>query len=151
TYTMSKTPTEGQVQGDDAVTVLTNDGQTVDIDISVQYQVDSTKANTLHLKYQSRYQEDFVRPTARSVVRNVASAYSVEQLYGSARGEIESKVQAALAPVFANSGLNLVAVLLRQISFSDTFVKAIEAKQIAAQQAQQAVQEAQRARTLAQG
>jgi len=150
-YTMSKTPTEGQQQGDDAVTILTNDGQTVQIDLSIQYRIDPAKANTLHLKFQDRFQNDFVRPTTRSVVRDIASGYSVEQLYSSGRNEIEPKVTAQLTPIFSDSGLQLVSVLLRGITFSDTFVKAIEDKQIAGQQAQQAIQEAARARTLAQG
>jgi regulator of protease activity HflC (stomatin/prohibitin superfamily) len=150
-YTMSKTPTEGQIQGDDAVNVLTSDGQTVSIDISIQYRVNPAKVNTLHLKYQDRYQNDFVRPTARSVVRDIASSYTTEQLYGTGRGEIEPKVQTALAPIFDQQGLELTQVLLRGITFSDVFVKAIEDKQIAGQQAQQAVQEAERARTLAKG
>src|SRR6185369_15256740 len=117
----------------------------VNIDISIQYRVNPAKVNTLHLKYQDRYQNDFVRPTARSVVRDIASSYTTEQLYGTGRGEIEPKVQAALAPVFAETGLELTQVLLRGITFSDVFVKAIEDKQIAGQQAQQAVQEAERA------
>src|SRR5215470_16468948 len=56
TYTMSKTSAEGQVAGDDAVTVLTNDGQQVFIDISVLYRIDPAKANTVHLKYKDAFQ-----------------------------------------------------------------------------------------------
>jgi regulator of protease activity HflC (stomatin/prohibitin superfamily) len=151
TYTMSKTQNEGQVAGDDAVTVLTNDGQSVDIDISVQYRVDPAKVNTLHLKYQDRFQDAFVRPTTRSSVRDVVSGYSVEQLYSTARNDVEPKIQAALAPVFEDNGLQLTQVLVRNIAFNADFVKSINDKLIAGQQAQQAVQEAERARTLAKG
>jgi regulator of protease activity HflC (stomatin/prohibitin superfamily) len=151
TYTMSKTPSEGQVQGDDAVTVLTSDGQTVQLDVSVIYRVDPTKVNTLHLKYQTRYQDDFVRPTTQAAIRDIVSGYSVEQLYGSGRNEVAPKVLAVLAPEYSDAGLELRDVLVRTITFSDTFVKAIEDKQIAGQQAQQAIQEAERARTLAKG
>ena len=42
-------------------------------------------------------------------------------------------------------------LLVRNITFSDQFLKAIDAKNVAAQQAQQAIQEAERARTLAKG
>src|SRR5215470_10887153 len=66
TYTMSKTPAEGQVQGDDSVSVLTSDGQPVSIDVSVLYSIDPAKVNLVHLRYQDRYQNDFVRPNVRS-------------------------------------------------------------------------------------
>ncbi len=49
TYTMSKVPDEGQHLGDDAISARTSDGQQVDIDLSIQYSVDPSKVNQLHL------------------------------------------------------------------------------------------------------
>lgn len=151
TYTMSKTPTEGQVQGDDSVSVLTSDGQPVSIDVSVLYSIDATKVNTVHLRYQDRYQDAFVRPTVRAVIRDTASGYSVEDLYGPKRTEMESKARDAISAKFTENGFLLKDLPVRNITFSDTFLKAIDAKNVASQQAQQAVQEAERARTLAKG
>ena len=37
TYTMSATSREGNQSGDDSISVLTKDGQKVNIDISVQF------------------------------------------------------------------------------------------------------------------
>src|SRR5258708_38609336 len=76
TYTMSKTPAEGQVSGDDSVSVLTNDGQQVSIDVSVLYSIDPAKVNQVHLRYQDRFHDAFLRPTERSVVRDTASRFS---------------------------------------------------------------------------
>lgn len=150
-YTMSKTANEGAVGGDDSVQVRTKDGQLVYIDVSVLYGVDATNVNNLHLKYKGRYEEDFVRPTVRSIVRDVVSGYAVEDLYGSLRTELENKCNDQTATAFKDSGLFLKSLLIRNITFSDEFIKAVEAKQVSAQQAEQAKLEADRARTLAQG
>jgi len=47
--------------------------------------------------------------------------------------------------------LLLQELLLRDISFSEEFIRAVEARQVAQQQAEQANQEAARARTIASG
>jgi len=151
TYTMSGTPTEGQVQGDDSVALLTNDGQQVSIELSVLYSIDPIKANLVHVRFQNRYQDDFVRPTVRSVIRDTASGYSVADLYGPKRTEMQQKAHDAIAAKFSDNGFILRDLPVRNITFSDQFIKAVEAKQAAAQQAQQAIQEAQRVRTLAKG
>jgi len=151
TYTMSKTSNEGSVGGDDSVAVRTSDGQQVYIDVSVLYAVDPAKANFVHLKYRNRYEDDFVRPTVRAAVRDVISGYKVEDLYGNKRSEIESQIQDFVKAQFPENGLVLKSLLLRNITFSEEFIKAVEQKQVAQQQAEQAKQEADRNRTLAQG
>ena len=74
-YTMSKTPTEGQQQGDDSVSARTQDGQLVYIDATVQYQTDEGKVIELYVKWQDRYTNDFVRPQSRAIIYNRTAAY----------------------------------------------------------------------------
>jgi regulator of protease activity HflC (stomatin/prohibitin superfamily) len=150
-YTMSKTANEGGVAGDDSVQVRTRDGQQVYIDISVLYSIDPVKANLVHIRYQNRFEADFIRPTVRAAVRDVVSGYNVEDLYGEKRTEIQIKTHDSVAPKFPENGLVLKDLLLRNITFSDEFIKAVEQKQVAQQQAEQAKQEAERARTIAKG
>ncbi len=151
TYTMSKTPAEGQQFGDDSVAVRTKDGQQVYIDVSVLYNIDPVKVNFLHLKFQNRYEMDFIRPTVRAAVRDVMSGYNVEDAYGEKRTEIQQKIRDMVAITFPDNGLQFRDLLLRNITFSDEFIKAVEQKQVAQQQAEQAKQEADRNRTLAKG
>jgi len=150
-YTMSKTANEGAVSGDDSIAVRTSDGQQVYIDVTVLYKIDALKVNIVHLKFRDRYQDDFVRPTTRSLVRDVVSGYVVNDLLGPKRTEIETILNTSLAKTFQDNGLTLQALQLRNITFSDEFIKAVESKQVAQQQAEQAIQEADRARTLAKG
>jgi regulator of protease activity HflC (stomatin/prohibitin superfamily) len=138
TYTMSSTSSEGSVQGDDSIQARTKDGQQIFIDASVIYAVDPTQLIRLHTNWQNRYEENVVRPVARAAIRDAVSQFGVEELVSTKRAELE--------------------FLLRNIRFSDEYAAAVEQKQIAEQQAQQAKfvveqkkQEAEQARQTAQG
>jgi len=157
-YTMSRTTAEGQVKGDDSVTARTADGQEVYVDATIQYQVDETKVTDLFIKWQKRYETDFVRPQARSIVYNLVSQYKVEEVYSTKRLELQARMTDELRATFAKDGIKLTALLLRNIAFSPEYAKSVEEKQIAQQNAerakflvQQEEQEAARVRVKAQG
>lgn len=139
-YTMSGRDTEGQVRGNDAVQARTTDGQEVSLDITVLYSVnpDPEKINELHRRWQTGYQENFVRPTVRGLVRDVISGFRAEDIYGAKRTEMEDEMQNRIGERFNQEGLILTDLLVRDIIFSDLFRQAIEQKQIADQEAQQA-------------
>ena len=158
TYTMSAATQEGQVAGDDSIRARTKDGQEVFIDASVIFQVDMAKVIDLHINWQSRYQNELVRPTTRGVIRDAVSQYGVEEVVSSKRVEMEKLITDNLAEKLADNDLLLVEFVLRDIHFSDEYAAAVETKQIAEQQAQQAAfvveskkQEAEQARQIAQG
>src|SRR5512145_487187 len=85
TYTMSAAAQEGQVPGDDSIRARTKDGQEVIIDASVIYQIDPDKVVPLHIVWQNRYEDGFVRPEVRGIIRDVASQYGVEEVVSSKR------------------------------------------------------------------
>jgi prohibitin 1 len=139
-YTMSGTENEGQVRGNDAVQARTIDGQEVALDITVLYNVnpDGEEVNKLHVRWGQGYQDNFVRPTVRGLVRDVVSGYRAEEIYGAQRTAMEDEMQKRIGDRFLQEGLQLTDLLVRDIVFSDSFRKAIEDKQIADQEAQQA-------------
>ena len=158
TYTMSAATGEGQVTGDDSIRARTKDGQEVLIDASVIYSIDPTKVVALHINWQDRYQDNVVRPLARGIIRDIASQYGVEEIVSSKRTEMEAKITAELEKKLGDNELLLTDFILRDLHFSDEYAAAIEQKQIAEQQAQQAAfvvqqrkQEAEQARQTAQG
>jgi regulator of protease activity HflC (stomatin/prohibitin superfamily) len=158
TYTMSAVAGEGQVQNDDSIRARTNDGQEVIIDASVIYQADPTKVVQLHIVWQNRYEDGFVRPEARGIIRDAISQYGVEEVVSTKRAEIVQIITDVLATSLAENNLRLVDFVLRDIHFSEAYAQAVEQKQIAEQQAQQAAltveqkkQEAEQARQVAQG
>lgn len=158
TYTMSSAVSEGQLSGDDSIRARTKDGQEVFIDASVIFQIDPTKVVNMHIDWQNRYQDELVRPTSRGIIRDVASQYGIEEIVSSQRLSLESNITKALEEKFLENNLLLVDFVLRDIHFSEEYAVAVEQKQIAEQQAQQAKfvveskkQEAEQARQVAQG
>jgi prohibitin 2 len=150
-YTMSAQANEGSRQGDDAVVARTNDGQNVNLDITILYRIPAATANALYLDWNENYLDGFVRPQARSIVREVVSSYSAEQIYGEAREQLGNDIQTALAERFATENLELTDVLVRDITFSPEFTQAIEQKVVAEQNLERARTEAQQAETEATG
>lgn len=137
-YTMSDTATEGAIQGQDAVSARTVDGQEVRLDLTVLYGVDPAQANLVHQRWQNRYESDFVRPTARGIVRDVVSRYRAQDIYGEKRSELETAIEAELKARMDEEGLILTDTLVRDITFSDQFSASIEQAQIAQQEAERA-------------
>ncbi len=158
TYTMSAATSEGNIVGDDSIRARTKDGQEVFIDASVIFQVDSSKVTQLHIEWQERYKDELVRPTTRGIVRDIASQYGIEEIVSTERASLETAITKALSQKFTENHLILVDFVLRDIHFSEEYAVAVEQKQIAEQQAQQAKfvveskkQEAEQARQVAQG
>jgi regulator of protease activity HflC (stomatin/prohibitin superfamily) len=158
TYTMSAVGTEGAVSGDDSIQVRTKDGQQVFIDASVIYSVDPKKAIDLYRTWRMTYEDGLVRPQSRGVIRDVSSQYGIEEIVSTKRAEMEAEITKQLTDIFSKNNLILQDFVLRNIRFSDEYAKAVEQKQIAEQQAQQAKfvveskkQEAEQARQTAQG
>lgn len=158
TYTLSSAIDEGIQEGDDSIQVRTKDGQQVYIDASVIYAVDPLKVVNLYSTWRFNYEDGLVRPQARGVIRDVASQYGVEEIVSTKRAEMEQLISDQLAQVFTENNLVMRDFVLRNIRFSDEYAAAVEQKQIAEQQAQQAAfvveqkrQEAEQARQVAQG
>jgi regulator of protease activity HflC (stomatin/prohibitin superfamily) len=158
TYTMSAVTGEGQVTGDDSIRARTKDGQEVIIDASVIYQIDPNKVVPLHIVWQTRFEDEFVRPEARGIIRDAISQYGVEEVVSTKRVEIVQIITTEMGLSLAENNLRLLDFVLRDIHFSEGYAAAVEQKQIAEQQAQQAEltveqkrQEAEQARQVAQG
>ena len=155
---MSSTSSEGAVQGDDSIQARTKDGQQIFIDASVIYAVDPTQLIPLHITWQNRYEENVVRPVSRAAIRNAVSQFGVEELVSTKRSELESSIRDEIEAKLKANNIIMSDFLLRNIRFSDEYAAAVEQKQVAEQQAQQAKfvveskkQEAEQARQTAQG
>ncbi len=158
TYTMSSSTSEGALQGDDSIQARTKDGQQIFIDASVIYAVDPTQLIQLHTVWQNRYEENVVRPISRAAIRDAVSQFGVEELVSTKRAELETAIRDEIQKGLNANNIIMQDFLLRNIRFSDEYAKAVEQKQIAEQQAQQAKfvveqkkQEAEQARQTAQG
>uniref|UniRef100_A0A7C6EI39 Prohibitin family protein n=1 Tax=candidate division WOR-3 bacterium TaxID=2052148 RepID=A0A7C6EI39_UNCW3 len=135
-YTMSIAYEEGQVKGDDAITVLTRDGLEVKMDLTVWYHLNPDEAATVFQKIGPDYIEKIVRPAARTAIRNITANYQAIEIYAEKRKELETEIERQLADDFNKRGIVLERVLLRNISLPPKVKNAIEAKLEAEQEAQ---------------
>lgn len=157
-YTMSARTGEGQVQGDDAIRVLSSDGLEVTIDLSVLYKVNPVKAPFIYQNIGVNYEDKIVRPVTRTAIRDNAVNYVAVDLYSTKRQEFQYKINKTITDNFAKNGLLIQQVLVRNISLPATVRASIESKIQAEQDAQKMQfvlqkerQEADRKRVEAQG
>lgn len=136
TYSMSRVHWEGEVRGDDSLTALTADGQTVRVDISVRFRLDPENVRLLHKEVGTDYVNKILRPEIRSQTRVAISDFPVTEVYSESRQVVEDRIESRLRESLARNYLVVDEVLLRDIQFSEAFAQAIENKQIAEQNAQ---------------
>ncbi len=158
TYTMSIATEEGQREGDDSIAARTADGQEIMVDASVIFAVDPEQVIKVHILWQDRYDEELVRAQARSIIRDAVSQFNVNEVVSTKRFEMIDQISEEMSAVFGENGLLMVDFILRNITFSDEYAAAVEQKQIAEQQSQEAEllvekkkQEAEQVRQEAQG
>jgi regulator of protease activity HflC (stomatin/prohibitin superfamily) len=157
-YTMSSKDNEGQVQGDDAIHVLSSDGLEVTIDLSVLYTVIPSKAPFILQNIGDKYEDVIVRPVTRTAIRDNAVSYQAVDLYSTKRGEFQARINQTITQSFAKNGLQVQSILVRNISLPASVKASIESKINAEQDAQKMQfvlqkerQEADRKRVEAQG
>lgn len=158
TYTMSIATEEGQRIGDDSIAARTADGQEILVDSSVIFAVDPEQVVRVHVLWQNRYEEELVRAQARSIIRDVVSQFNVNEVVSTERFTLIEQINLEMTEKLSENGLTLVDFILRNITFSPEYAAAVEQKQIAEQQSQEAQllvekkkQEAEQARQEAQG
>ena len=137
-YTMSGVTGEGRKENiDDSLWSPTQEGLQVGIDITVWHHIDPLKVISIHQKIGPDYEEKIIRPAVRSVIRLVISEYPVMDVYSSKRSRIQEEINAKIKVLVEKDGFVIDEVVLRDVRFTPEFAKAIEAKQIAQQSAEQ--------------
>lgn len=159
-YTMSAVHDEGTKEGDDAIRVLTADGLEVVIDLSVLYHIVPDKSPEIlrNIGDNEVITDKIIRPLARTKIRDNAVFYDAVALYSSKRDEFQQKIFQNIEKDFAERGIVLESILIRNISLPESVKLTIESKINAEQEAQKMRfvldkerQEAERKRVEAQG
>lgn len=150
-YTMSgstQQPTsEEHSQSDESIRCQTNEGMTVLIDCTVLFHVDPTHAQNVWLKLGDDTTRLIVKPYTHNILRMVVAKYSVEDVYTAKRKQIEVEITDQMKPLFAEKGLVLEQLLMRNVIYGNpAFAEAINAKQVAQQQVQTEYQKLNRSK-----
>lgn len=153
TYSMVQKGTEGQVTGDDSIKIQSNEGQQLNLDVVIQYQVVSTDAGKLYEDWGGAditiVEDRVVRQYTRTKVPVVASAYTWEEITSSKRAQIVQEISAALQTEFAKRYLLMVSFGIREVHLPPPLQQALDNKIQAQQAAEQQKYQLQQAKVRA--
>lgn len=157
-YTMSTVQDEGGRRGDDSIAVITSDGLTVKLDVSVLYSLQQAKLPEIYLTLGEDVEERLIRGAIRSAIRDAAANQIATDLYAARRQVFVETISKTLAQTLGQRGITLEQVLLRDVKLPDQITRAINEKIAADQEAQKMTfvlqrekQEAERKRIEAEG
>ncbi len=137
-YTMSITQEEGRKVGADAITSLTKEGLSVDLDMTVLYRIDENKASDIYqtVGIKEDIDEKIIRPSIRTSIRDVIAGYEAKDIYSEKRQEASAKIKESLTKALQDRGIIIDDVLLRNVALPVNLSQAIQEKLQAEQEAQ---------------
>ena len=128
----------------------TADGLKVGLDLSVRYRLDPMRLPELHRNVGPEFVQKVVHPMAWNVTRLVASEYSLLDVYGKRRHEIQQQAFDRARALLARDGLICEALLLQDVMYTKEFEKTLVAKMIAEQKVWESAFEVEQAELRAQ-
>lgn len=135
-YTMSNAIGEGNRANADAITALTKEGLSVDLDITVLYKLNEEKASDVYQTVGVKYDEVILRPAIRTVIRDVVAQYDTKDIYSEKREEAGSSIHERLSQDLEERGVIIEQVLLRNVALPANLAGSIQEKLQAEQEAQ---------------
>jgi regulator of protease activity HflC (stomatin/prohibitin superfamily) len=153
TYSMVQKGTEGQTSGDDSIKIQSNEGQQINLDVVIQYQVIKEEAGALYQDWGGAdidfVQDQVVRQYTRSQVPVVASRYGWEEITSGKRDVINDEISQGLDTEFAKRHLRLISFAVREVHLPQSLQTALDQKIQAQQQAEQQKYQLEQARVKA--
>jgi len=138
-YTMSSAKGEGSKYGDDSIAVKTKDGLTIKLDMTIWWRIDGKKAYDIYRKIAKDYEElitKVIRPSLRTLVRDVAVKYTMNDLYTTSRQSFVSNLQAEAEKYLGSKNIVVDKVLVRKIILPAQVEEAIARKMKMMQEAE---------------
>ena len=118
------------------LTVLSSDGATIRIQVSILYHPDMEKLDSLQVVIGEGYYSDIVAPNIRGIARGVAGRYKPEEIYSTKREELASEILNELTSEVAKRWIIIQNVLIRDVQIPAKISEAINFKLAADQEAQ---------------
>jgi prohibitin 1 len=138
--------------------VPSKEGLIMDLEGSLLFRLDPSKADDIYRTIGPAYQEVAVHPQIRSAIREITASYEAKVLYSAERERIAQETLELFKKMAKDRGIIAEAVLLRKIGLPDIVANAIQEKLRREQEAEQMKfvlqkeqQEAERKRIEAKG
>ena len=142
----------------ESASVPSSEGLVMNLDTSLIYHVDPSKASDVYQKIGPDYEQVLIEPNLRAAIREATASHSANALYTGEREMVAKQIYDELAGLLGKRGFIMESILLRDIQLPATLKTSIESKQQAEQEAlamnfrlQKETQEAQRKRIEAAG
>ncbi|HEX8226664.1 MAG TPA: prohibitin family protein [Candidatus Saccharimonadales bacterium] len=119
------------------VAAASSDLQDVNSTIVTNFHIDSTKVGNLFSTVGTDYKARIIDPAIQESFKATTAQYAVGELV-TRRSELKSKSLEVLKSRLAARGIIVEDISITNLAFSPSFTRAIEQKQVAEQQAQQA-------------
>lgn len=116
-----------------SLAAFSSDIQQVNALVTLNYNVDKTNAVTLFRDVGKNYVTSLMNPRVQENTKIVFSHYTAENLVQK-RDTLSAEILALMQEDLSPYGINVSAVAIEDIDFTDAFTNAVEAKQVATQE-----------------
>lgn len=116
---------------------FSRDIQQVDIQGSINININKNTAMTLYKEVGTGYRDVLVTPRVQEDVKIVIAKYTAEKLVEN-RQAASDEIFELIRSELNDKGINVISLAIENIDFTDTFESAVEAKQVATQEKQRA-------------
>lgn len=138
---------------DSSFDIPTSDGKTINVDMEYSYHFDSEMASTIFNMFRGQdgktIEESFIRGKLKAWAAEVSSTYTVIDLFGDKRAELNSAMQSYMYDKFAEYGIVIDSVNFTRIETDEETAAAIQKKVNAQQELELAKIEAETAQVQA--
>lgn len=139
-YVWTRSSTEGSVN-DESISFQTNEGVVVNTDVGISYHINSKKVTDIFQKYRKGIDEItdiYIRNEVRDAMIKVASANTVESMYGLGKNDFITRVDSTVKSELQPIGIEVEKVyLVGELRLPENIVVALNAKIEATQRAMQ--------------
>ncbi|HOP07405.1 MAG TPA: prohibitin family protein [candidate division Zixibacteria bacterium] len=118
------------------LTVLSSDGATIKMEVSVLYRPEAGKLDSLQVTVGPDYYDVSVAPMLRGISRTVAGRYKPEEIYSTKREEMAKAMVDELRAAVTDKYVTIENVLIRDVTIPAKISEAINFKLTADQNAQ---------------
>ncbi len=110
------------------------DLQTVRTTVAVNYHLQPEEVGRMYQRVGLDYSTRIIEPTVQETIKQVTAKYNAEGLI-TERSEVKNLVQNDIGKRLKGYGINVETISITDFNFSEEFNRAIEAKQVAQQEA----------------
>ena len=111
---------------------FSKDIQTVSATLAVNYRLQAEKSFAIYKTHGTQYEQNIIVPATHEVLTSVCAQYTAEELI-SERAESSDKMRDELDAKLSGMGITVTDFNIIDFDFSDEFINAVEAKQVAEQ------------------